>query len=221
MIRLITLFLLTLCLLSCSTTPAEIKLYSLSIPAGTTDGIDNRKTIKTSNTPVLLIDSVKLADYLNNRNLVIQINRHQIYNASHHLWAEDLDKAIANALLHKLKPLENSFYLINNSSRLKDSAKYRLLLEFDAFHATDKSQVIASGKYWVTDNTQNFVLENSFSYTLNLEQDGYLHTVEKLNKSLDLLATDILIDIKKLSGNLHSRHDLLSTPVPVTINNGN
>jgi uncharacterized lipoprotein YmbA len=197
MIRLITIYLLTLSLFSCSTTPAEIKLYSLSLPSATSHDIENSKTLK-SDTPILMVDPVKLADYLNSRNLIIQINRHQIYNASHHLWAEDLDKAIANTLLHKLKPLENRFHLIDSSNRLKESAKYRLLLEFDAFHATDQSQVIASGKYWLTGNTQKLVLENSFSYTLNLEQDGYSHSVEKLNRTIDLLATDIIQNINKI-----------------------
>jgi len=197
MIRLITINLLTLILIGCSTTPAEIKLYRLSSPPAATNDIENSKVFKPD-TPMLLVDPVKLADYLNNRNLVMQINHHQIYSASHHLWAEDLDNAIANALLHKLKPLEERFHLINSSNRLKELAKYRLLLEIDTFHATDQSQVIASGKYWLTENTQKLILAKSFSYTLNLEQDGYSHSVEKLNRTIELLATDIINSINNI-----------------------
>jgi len=191
MTRILYIFLLSICIAACTTTPTEIKFYSLSL-AESANVTDKNNGIEKLDRPILQIAPVKLADYLNTRNLIVQTNQYQINNASHHLWAEDLDNAIAKSLLNKLQQLNDRFLFVNNSVFQKDKARHLLQLEFSAFHATDQSRVISRGKYSIFDNSHKLILLKNFSYSLTLEQDGYLHSIEKLNETLDLLAADII-----------------------------
>ena len=194
MIRLAYLTALLITITACSSTPEKIKLYSLSIPESAAS-TSNNNTIAL-NKPVLHIAPAKLADYLNTRNMIIQSNQYQVNNARYHLWAEDLDRAIARTLLNKLQPLNNKYILTNTSTFKKNKEQYTLQLEFSAFHATDHSQVIAKGKYWLLDKNQKMIVLKNFDYALTLEQDGYLHSVKKLNETLDMLANDIISSIQ-------------------------
>jgi uncharacterized lipoprotein YmbA len=191
MSRILYTTLLAIGLASCTTTPTEIKLYSLSLPEPF-NAVEKNSAVVDIDKPILQIASVKLADYLNTRSLIIQTNQYQINNASYHLWAEDLDKAIAKSLLEKLKPLNNRLISVNNSVFQKEKPHFLLQLEFSAFHTTDQSQVISKGKYWIYDNAHKLILLKDFTYALTLEKDGYLHSIDKLNETLNLLAADII-----------------------------
>lgn len=196
MIRLAYLIVLLVTITACSSTPEKIKLYSLSIPESA--ALTSNNSTITLDKPILQIAPVKLADYLNTRNMIIQSNQYQINNAHHHLWAEDLDRAIARTLLNKLQPLSDKYILTNTSIFQQNKARYILQLEFSAFHATDHSQVIAKGKYWLLDKNQNIIILKNFDYLQKLQQDGYLHSVKKLNETLDMLANDIISNIQHL-----------------------
>lgn len=196
MIRLTYLIFISAILTACSSTPEKIKLYSLSVPE--TKSLSSGKHRKVIlNKPILHITPVKLAGYLNTRNMILQSDQYQINNAHYHLWAEDLDQAIATTLLNKLQPLNDEYILTSDTSFQKHKEQYTLQLKFSAFHATDQSQVITKGKYWLMDKNQKIIILETFNYSLTLKQDGYLHSVKKLNETLDMLAKDIIFSIQK------------------------
>ena len=188
--HIILIFVLSLFISACSNTQTDIKLYSLSIP-NPDDTYPDTINFNSLKKPVLQITPVKLAEYLNTRNIIIQSNRYQIINANHHLWAEDLSRGIEKYLLTKLTELNYKFTVSNGISYKNNIPEYYLKLEFSAFHVTNNSQVTSKGKYSIIDKHNNLLLEKPFSYILSLQKDGYIHSIEKLNTTLDMLASDI------------------------------
>jgi uncharacterized lipoprotein YmbA len=64
-----------------------------------------------------------------------------------------------------------------------------LRIEFDKFHATDRSRVVSSGRYWISSSDSS--VKQEFDVTERLSAGGYGNAVAALRRSLGTLATQI------------------------------
>jgi len=180
-------------LTSCGSQPVEDHYYSLVLAADNVIApVDNEETKAH-----LIIGPVQLPEYLNRRGLAMQIDSNQIQTANHHFWAEPLEEAISKVLVRDIANLASGLTVDREAGRWTDSGDCRLRIEFDKFHATDRSRVVSSGRYWVTSSGSN--VKQEFDVTQTLSADGHANAVAALRRSLGTLATQIINTIESNS----------------------
>lgn len=167
----------------CTTAPTDTHYYLLNSPADSAT-----KSPQATGSHVVL-QSLKLAEYLQSQHIVMQLNSNKLQFSSKHLWAENLQTGIEKALLERLNTLSNTTTYLNRN-QLGDYPAQQLFIEFNHFLITEKSTAIAAGTFWLKDSKQTPEIE-PFYIELDLSRDGYPHAIDQLRKTLDLLAEKI------------------------------
>ena len=178
----------SMCLLlqACSS-PVENTNYYLLHTAST----DKVKKINPR-APKIVLGKIQLADYLRQDSLVLQLSEHQLFYSPKNIWAEPLQIAIAKALLFDLNQHSNDYQYINHSSAQPEAASYELIVHIEHFLATDKSKVMATGKYWLLNRQSGEQLVvDTFYLQQGLNKDGYTHAVEQLRTLILALSQEI------------------------------
>jgi uncharacterized lipoprotein YmbA len=185
MTRHIFVVIVLLGLMACGSNPVEDHYYSLVLAAD-----DVMVPVRTDEAKAhLIVGPIQLPDYLNRRGLAIQIDSNQIQTANHHFWAEPLEGAISKVLVRDITSLASGVTVDRDAGRWTDSGDCRLRIEFDKFHATDRSRVVSSGRYWVSSADSDFKQE--FEVTRTLSADGHANAVAALRRSLGILAAQV------------------------------
>lgn len=170
---------------ACGSNPVDDHYYSLVLAADdVTAPVNNDET-----NAHLIIGPVLLPDYLDRRGLAMQIGANQVQTANHHFWAEPLEEAISKVLVRDIANNVSSVTVDRDAGRWTDGGDCRLRIEFDKFHATDRSRVVSSGRFWVASSDSE--VKHEFDLTEMISADGYSHSVTALRKSLSTLATQI------------------------------
>lgn len=189
---------LCMLLLSCTSEPLNVRYYLLHTPAN--------KVLPHSDTtkPVAVLQSLKVADYLRQSSLVLQVDDHELHFSRQDVWAEKLQSAFYNALLQDLNNKGQRNYLASSAPEATVATTV-IKVQLNHFHATDTSKVVSSGRYWLTANNANkdsnktlVTSAHSFYFESDLTQDGYSHGVEQLRKLIGKLANQIEKDIAAL-----------------------
>jgi uncharacterized lipoprotein YmbA len=172
-------------LMACGSSPVEDHYYSLVLAAD-----DAMAPVQAEETQAhLIVGPVQLPDYLDRRGIAMQLGSNQIQTANHHLWAEPLEEAISKVLVRDIANLLNGVAVDRDAGRWTDAGDCRLRIEFDKFHATDRSRVVSSGRYWVTSSDSE--ARQEFDVTESLSADGHANAVAALRRSLGTLASQI------------------------------
>jgi uncharacterized lipoprotein YmbA len=145
----------------------------------------------------LIVGPIQLPEYLNRRGLAMQIDSNQIQTANHHFWAEPLEEAISKVLVRDIANLASGVTVDRDAGRWTDPGDCRLRIEFDKFHATDRSRVVSSGRYWISSADSD--VRQEFDVTESISADGHAHAVAALRRSLGTLATQITDTIESNS----------------------
>jgi uncharacterized lipoprotein YmbA len=197
MITLLSLVLLA----SCTSKPLMVKYYLLHTP-------DNKiLNTRVQTKPIVILQMVDVAEYLNQSGLVMQIDKFELYYSRQDVWAEKLQSSFYKALLEDLNATGQRNYVVYDSPNAV-FASSRIKIELAHFHATDTSSVVSSGRYWLSLNSpqsteQNELtsLSHAFFFESELKQDGYAHAVKKLRTLINDLAKQIEKDITALPNN--------------------
>lgn len=184
---------LTILVLSaCGSSPlVEDHYYSLVLAAD-----DSAAAIEDeSSTPRLIVGPIQLPTYLSVRGLPMQVGPNRIESAYHHFWAEPLDEAIAKVLTQDIAENTTGMNVERESGRFTAQEDCRVRLEFDAFHPTNTSRAVTSGRYWVL--SKDASSRQAFSLTRTLTSDGYAHAVDVLRGILAELAQQISDEVQR------------------------
>jgi uncharacterized lipoprotein YmbA len=188
----ITFIFFGLLLVSCTSEPLDVRYYLLHTPSQPI-----KTTADQANLPIVLVQKIKLADYLRQSSMSMQIGQHEMYYSRQDVWAETLQSSFQKALLQDLNISTQHLYTHNFTPNTAQTMA-NIELKLEHFHATDDSTVITSGQYWITPttskNTQNVsansIVQN-FYFELTLEEDGYPHAVKQLRKLVTMLSKQI------------------------------
>lgn len=182
-------------LLSCSSTATKPTYYVLA-PAQASMS----EKQPDLNRPLVIIQPIHLADFLEQTGLVMQTQEHQLQYAHSHLWAENLDEGITKALLQDLKAADLDYTVSADYRWLAEQARYEIQITIDQFNATDHSSVVMDGSYWIIDTeTKAIVVNRDFNYQQELQENGYEHAVSKLRELTAQLSLNIGESLKYLS----------------------
>lgn len=182
-------------LTACSSSPVKVSYYLLDQD---TSVYKNNNALEKR--PQLSITRVKLSNYLTQSQLAILQDNNQIYYASQHLWAESLYSNVRRSLVNDLN--SQSHYQVRLSGDPSSSVDgYQLDIQIDHLVATDQSNVILAGKYWILKGGK-IVSFRDFYLTKALTESGFNHSITQQRQLLRLLADDInqvLPEIKSVS----------------------
>ncbi len=142
----------------------------------------------------LIVGPIELPSYLSKHGIAMQMGPNRIESANHHFWAEPLDEAIAKVLTRDIAERTDGIAVERESGRWTPSEDCRVRVEFDAFHPTNNSQVVMSGRYWIS--SENSSDSQEFSLSRSLTIDGYAHAVDVLRDTLAVLAQQISEDVQ-------------------------
>lgn len=181
--------LVALTVVACSSTPIDDHYYSLVLAADDVTGqLDSEK-----GGAMLVIAPVTLSPFLDSYSLVIQTGSTEVQSANHHFWAEPLDRAIAKVLELDLNQLNEELSVGRQANSWIRESDCELRIEFDKFHATANSTVIAGGSYWLEGGANHG--DYAFEFSRSLSVDGYAHAVDEMRNLLldvaDLISQSI------------------------------
>ena len=184
---------LTALLSACSSNAPALNYYTLG----------GSETVRVASVdaalPALVLESLTLAEYLEQSGLVLQHGPHQLQVSRNHLWAENLDVAVPEVLLSSLQAASTEYRYFLRGRDFVPAANYSLRLHLDAFHATDAGDVVASGRYQVIDvEGSREIINRQFNFSEELQRDGYAQVVSQLRVLLQQLAGSIVNELQSV-----------------------
>lgn len=171
----------------CSSKPIQLSYYTLYHSPAQNQVVRAEQVKKH-----IQVSHIRLAEYLQQANLVMQSDKHKLLFSKQHMWAENLQVGIEKALLDSLNGQSSDVLYSGPSEPTRTSCDYELTIHFEHLLPTMQSEVIASGQYWLRDTSNNEVLlQQRFHMLEALDQDGYPHAIAKMRNLIDQLAISI------------------------------
>ena len=182
-----------LVLVGCATALPEEKYYMLqSKPFNATEEYTSSHRARWG------LVTIELPEYLDQPGLPMQIGDQRIKHARQHLWAEPLSKGISRVLASDIEMIAG-YQVDSEADTWTSQINCWLRVEIHKFQATDASQVVASGSFWVSQEVPRKVSKHPFTIQTNLKEDGYGHAVQQMSLILYTLATQIVKELASVS----------------------
>lgn len=146
-----------------------------------------------SHTPghLLVVQSPRLAHYLDEDGIVLQLDDITLNAARQHLWAEPLARQLERGLRERLAQRLPDTRIMRDESSLGRSEAQRLRLEVDRFHGRHDGFAVASGRWQLLAADGRLLAMERFHTETELDDDGYPALVRALGSSWDRVAEEI------------------------------
>ena len=149
-----------------------------------------------SKAQLIYLESLTVAPYLTRSQLPMQLEKHQVYYADDHLWAEPLVEGLRRSLTASLRKKGGIHIFSEKPADTRDNT-ITLVVHFDDFVASYESGVIANGTYSILKGpTGREVTVHRFSLRRELDADGFDSAVGQLRFLIHDLAERIYEDVK-------------------------
>jgi uncharacterized lipoprotein YmbA len=160
-----------LCLLAGCSSGIELSYYQLPQPAVA------EAAVSPVNAPVLYVEPLLVAAYLNTNALILQQSAVQLHKTSQHQWAEALDQQLQRLLVHGLQQALPAYRVTAQQS---PANAVRLLVQVEQFHGQQNGQVLVSGRFHLLSGEQS--RSQSFALSLPQPAEGYPAMVATLGQ---------------------------------------
>ncbi|MCH6258744.1 PqiC family protein [Puniceicoccaceae bacterium K14] len=160
--RLLINIIILLGLTACSTTIPNVSYYKLPETEARLDS--NR----------LEVTSIKLPDYIDHKDVVLELDDGTLHRANFHKWAENLDDGIVR--------------LLEGSKSEGVSTLIELMIV--QFHGLESGRIKLSGKWRKMSGDKT--LWKSFDMELSVTKSGYVNMIEAQAKLIEELRSDIV-----------------------------
>ena len=184
------LFCLIIFVAGCSTSNQDTQYYVLSpnIPITT-----NELIVTNNEVNVVVLQPIKIAEFLDQPGIVLQNDNHQIEVAHYHRWGEPLKRNLHRYIFETLSISSPNHIIQSNSEVSSASNSKKLEITINKFNGTTNGLALLSGN-WTFSNSD--INKKSFSYHAKLSKDGYPELIKELALLLDQLCNDIAHSIK-------------------------
>ena len=144
------------------------------------------------------IGPVRIAPYLNQAGVMVQVEENRIREARYHLWAEPLDRSIRYYLEDRVASLLGR--QLNPGPGATDSWRYRIDVSVEEFHGTMNGEVRLVARWSLVDLKRDSVLETQrFARKLDQMGDGYPGLVTTQIALLDELSAKLADALRQVS----------------------
>lgn len=146
------------------------------------------------NAPVLVVEPVMVASYLNTNALILQTSAVQLVKTQQQQWAEALDQQLNRILLRTLAA-ELPAYRVTERPV---AGAQRLLVQVEQFHGTEQGTVLLSGRFSLMPGQgaeghsgQTGIVQQQFQLQMPQADDGYPALVAALSELWQRQGKDI------------------------------
>jgi uncharacterized lipoprotein YmbA len=147
--------------------------------------------LMSASAPTLYIQSLQLPDYLMQRNLVLQTSPVNIHFALPHVWAMPFERDFTQTLTTHLS--QQGIKVITSLPADNENT-ISLQIFINDFIPTYNGTIILTGSYIMTTG-QSLPTEFAYAFESQLEQDGFKHTVSKMQELTASLSLQIANNI--------------------------
>lgn len=176
-----------LLLIGCSSSMTNSYYYQLSSDFEKTAPL----TLQTTKN-ILLIESVNVADYLDQTGIVYQTAPFEYIAANNNQWFTVLSNQLQQRAVQDLSVLLPQYLVTTKPTPL---ATMRVSLFIDSFHGSYTGDALIKG-HWLITNKNGEVVSKHFDHTLRLNQDGYAELVKTLSKGWQEEEIDLVRTVK-------------------------
>ncbi|NWO09096.1 membrane integrity-associated transporter subunit PqiC [Chromohalobacter salexigens] len=130
----------------------------------------------------------RMASYLKDDGIVMQLDDIRIHQARHHLWAEPLDRQLQERMRqHLSQALPNADVLRSGQSSEASTPALHVQLDVDRFQGRDDGMAVVDGQWRIRDDNDRTLSRESFEIERPLEDDGYPALVRALGSAWNTL----------------------------------
>lgn len=173
--------------IGCASKVTEKNYYQLSTDFDSTVLSESRKI-----EDFIWLESITVADHLNNNSIVYQQNEWQFTAANNNLWVSPLGQMLTDITVHDLSVLLPN-RLIANQAITTPKTKIKLMI--DSFHGRYSGDAIIEGRWIITDNKGKMTVRH-FNYAIALKKDGYDALVGALSQGWQETLIDLVKNVK-------------------------
>ena len=188
----IILFCLTFVVSGCSNAPKPETQYFVLTPDTQSISVAKPGTLQNGPKKVIVLESIKLAEFLDQPGIVLQTNVHQIDVAHYHRWGEPLKRSLHRYILEMLTAQLPQHTPLNDSNYNPTTPYQYLDITVNQFNGTTDGFALLSSQ-WILkhSDSKTFVVNEPFSYQALLTNSGYPELVNQLANLLEDLCNDI------------------------------
>lgn len=140
----------------------------------------------------ITIAPVRVSSYLDNEGIVMELNDIEVYQARHHLWAEDIGKQLQQQLQQQLATSLPHAQVVATGQALQSGMPQReIRVSVSRFQGTYDGNAIAQGQWQLLDAQGQLLKQQSFNIEHPLSADGYPTLVRSLGAAWDQIANQI------------------------------
>ena len=185
----IGIILLFFTLMACNSIVPGAHYYQLNIPQA-------RSSVAPMNTSkVLVIAPIKIAPYLNHKNMIMQVGANELVYANNHYWSGPVDNEILMVLQEGCKQTQ----FLCTSNPIESAKAVTVSIAIEAFHIDNsQAQVLLKANYTLSRNNK-ILVKGWFDEAQPLTDDGYSQAVLQLNSLTQQLIQKIIINALKFS----------------------
>ncbi|MBU1438252.1 MAG: membrane integrity-associated transporter subunit PqiC [Gammaproteobacteria bacterium] len=188
--RSIAILILALVTTSGCSSVQELNFYQLPQQANVASAV-------AIDAPVIVVEPVMVANYLNTNALILQTSSVQLVKTTQHQWAEALDQQLTRLLQQQLAAALPNHRV---TDRAPLGPQQRLLVQVEQFHGTEQGQILISGKVSVLNGEQT--IQQRFAVQLAQPEAGYPALVETLGQGWQQVVAEISLlfkpDVQKI-----------------------
>jgi uncharacterized lipoprotein YmbA len=174
---------------SCSSNseiPLETNYYLLNSQHLAKNSVNINKTV--------VLEVLELPAYLDQPQLVMQLNTHQLHYARFDAWAEPLQAGFTKALINDLNLNNNNIQFVTDELKSNKESSDKLIVRIDYFHPTTASKVMLSGVFWTDNNKGQNIIQQHFFFELLLNEDGYIHAVAQMRQLVSMMSASVILE---------------------------
>ncbi|MBY7892429.1 ABC-type transport auxiliary lipoprotein family protein [Vibrio sp. LQ2] len=184
--RYVVILLLVILFSGCSSTNEHTVQFYL-LPS--TENHYSADVKQSSELPLLSVNEVELADYLNSKGIVYRQSSTQIIQAKQNLWADNIKQQITKRLIDDLRAQETSYWPIASAPNTMASA--HLLVSLNKFNGAYTGNAELAGEWKLFSSEGKQTSAQAFSIEVPLERDGYQALIFALSDALTRLSQEI------------------------------
>ncbi|GAB3680898.1 PqiC family protein [Salinisphaera aquimarina] len=141
--------------------------------------------------PVLIIDRVTVAPYLDDSGIVYQTEPHRVVMANNNRWASPLATQLTDGLYSALDGSVNNAHIQRPGSNAPASALH-LVTRVDQFMGHYDGYAHIAGQWQLVDASGTRLAGRHFEQRLPLQNDGYDALVESLSRGWRMTAESLV-----------------------------
>ena len=189
---------IVLIIAGCSGQPKiETQLFLLSPELQNSS--DRSNQIINNHEQIIIIEPIKLANYLDQPGIVLQTDKNKIQVAHYHRWAEPLGQNIHRYVSQVLSANSTDYTFLRHAKFTNQVSDLVLSIDLNQFNGSSTGDAYVAGSWQLRNSKENeLILSDSFHYEKTLSESGYPELVNQLEAILNELCNEILNSISNI-----------------------